>query len=55
MIWSYPLSLTPKQAQDQVKYGLGAGVEYQKFRMNVGEIIRFTTYTSRYTSITREL
>ncbi|MDC5486088.1 OprD family outer membrane porin, partial [Acinetobacter baumannii] len=30
---------TKKQAQDQVKYGLGAGVEYQNFRMNVGEII----------------
>lgn len=29
---------TQKQAQDQVKYGLGAGVEYQNFRMNVGEI-----------------
>lgn len=30
---------TKKQAQDQVKYGLGAGIEYQNFRMNVGEII----------------
>ncbi|MEN8274440.1 OprD family outer membrane porin [Acinetobacter seifertii] len=29
---------TKKQAQDQVKYGLGAGVEYQNFRMNIGEI-----------------
>jgi hypothetical protein len=32
------LTLTLKQAQDQVKYGLGAGVEYQKFRINI-EII----------------
>lgn len=37
---------TKKQAQDQVKYGLGAGVEYQNFRMNIGKL--FPTHHLRH-------